>query len=174
MLHGPINWVLSSYFDIMDEAMVLKAVSLTKDVGGPLQLDSEQYWHILSSCKFKQENKELKEQIAWLTRLLASEVVDPYTIKALVLCWLIPLNKNPGIRPICVGEVICRIIRKCIGWQLVLNQVLKQPYIPWKRYFMTNRQMQSYKLMQVTHLINWIKMLHYIIYKSFVHSFPPY
>ena len=43
LLHGPINRVLSSYFDIMDEAMVLKAASLTKSAGGPLQLDSEQY-----------------------------------------------------------------------------------------------------------------------------------
>ena len=72
-----------------------------------LQLDSEQYRHILSSFKFKKENKELREQLARLARLLASEIVDPYTVKALVACRLIRLNKKPGVR---------RIIGKCIGW----------------------------------------------------------
>ena len=80
MLHGPINQVVPSYFDSIDEAMVLKAASLTKGAGGPSQLDSEQYQHILSSCKFKKE--KLREQITRLARLLASELVDPYSVEA--------------------------------------------------------------------------------------------
>ena len=80
---GPINRVVPSYFDSIDEAMVLKAASLTKGAGGPSQLDSEQYQHILSSWKFKKE-KELREQITRLARLLASELVDPYSVEALV------------------------------------------------------------------------------------------
>ena len=79
------------------------------------QLDSEQSWHILSSRKFKNENKELREQIARLGRLVASEIVDLYTVDTLVACRLIPLNKNSGVRPVGVGEVIRRIIEKCIG-----------------------------------------------------------
>ena len=59
MLHGPINRVLPSYFDSIDEANYQ-----TKGAGGPSQLDSEQYRHILSSRKFKKENKELREQLA--------------------------------------------------------------------------------------------------------------
>ena len=104
MLHGPINRVLLFYFDNIDEAMVLKAASLRKGAGGTSQLDSEQHWHILSSHKFKKANKELREQIARLARLLTSEIVDLYTVK------------NPGVWPIGVGEMIHRIIRKCIGW----------------------------------------------------------
>ena len=107
LLHGPVNRVLPSYFDSIDEAMVLKAERLTKGDGAPLQLDSEQYRYILSSCKFKKENKELREQLARLARLLASEIVDPHTVKALVACRLIRLNKKPVVR---------RIIGKCIGW----------------------------------------------------------
>ena len=86
LLHGPKNQVLPSYFDNIDEAMVLKAASLTKCAGGTSQLDSEQYRHILSSRKFKKESKELKEQLARLARLLVSEIVDPYTVEALVAC----------------------------------------------------------------------------------------
>ena len=64
MLHGPINRVLPSYFVSIDEAMVLKAASLTKGAVGPLQLDSGQYRHILFNRKFKKENKELREHLA--------------------------------------------------------------------------------------------------------------
>ena len=116
LLHDPINRVLLSYFDSINKAMVLRTASLTKGAGGPSQLDSEQYRHILSSRKFKKENKELREQLPQLVRLLASEIVDPYTVKALVTCRIIPLNKKPGVRPTGVGEVICRIVGKCIGW----------------------------------------------------------
>ena len=107
--------VLLSYFDSIDEAMkaVLKAATLTKGAGGPSQLDYEQYQHILSSHKFKKENKK---QIARSARLLASEIVDTHSVDSLVKCRLITLNKNPGIQPIGVGEVIRRIIGKCIEW----------------------------------------------------------
>ena len=97
LLHGPINRVLPSYFDSIDEAMVLKAANLIKGAGVPSQLDSEQYQHILSSRKFKNKGKELRKQIARLTRLLASEIVDPHSVEALVACRLITLNKNPGV-----------------------------------------------------------------------------
>ena len=76
LLHGPINRVLPSYFDSIDELMVLKGASLTKSAGRPSQLDSKQYQHILSSRKFKKESKELREQITRLAKLLASEIVD--------------------------------------------------------------------------------------------------
>ena len=61
LLHDPMNRVLLSYFDSINKAMVLEASSLTKGAGGPSQLDSEHYRHILSSRKFKKENKELRE-----------------------------------------------------------------------------------------------------------------
>ena len=95
-LCGPLNRVLPSYFDSIDEAMVLKEANLSKGAGGPSQLDSRQYRHILSSRKFKKENKELREQICQLARLLASEIVDPYTVEALVACRFITFNKKPG------------------------------------------------------------------------------
>ena len=36
LLHDPINRILPSYFDSIDEAMVLKAASLAKGAGGLL------------------------------------------------------------------------------------------------------------------------------------------
>ena len=118
LYEGPINRVLPSYFDTIDEAMIHKAITLTKGAGGPSHMDAEQYRHILTSKKFKKENKELREQIARLARKLATEVTDPKTLEAYVACRLIPLNKNPGVRPIGVGEILRRLVGKCVGWVL--------------------------------------------------------
>ena len=74
-----------------------------------------QHHHLLSSRKYKVENRELRTQIAILARKLATETLDPLTLEAYVSCRLIPLDKNPGVRPIGVGEVLCRIVGKCIG-----------------------------------------------------------
>ena len=118
LLHGPIDKVLPSYFDNIDESLIASATRKTKGSGGPSQLDSDQYHHILLSKKFKKEGKELREQIANLTRKIASEIVDPSSIEALTACRLIALNKNPGVRPIGIGETLRRIMGKSISWTL--------------------------------------------------------
>ena len=81
-------------------------------------MDANQYRHVPTSHKYKKENKQTREQISALTTMLASEILDPTSIEVLVACRLIPLNKNPGVRPIGVGEVLKRIIGKCLGWVL--------------------------------------------------------
>ena len=47
-----------------------------------------------------------------LAKNLATTLVDPNTIEAFVACRMIALNKNPGVRPIGVGEILRRIIGK--------------------------------------------------------------
>ena len=110
--------VLPSYFDEIDETMVFKSSSMTKGAGGPSRLDAEQYRHLLTSKKCKKENKELRVQLATLSRQLATKYLDPNTLEAFVACRLIPLDKNPGVRPISTGEVTRRIVAKCISWGL--------------------------------------------------------
>ena len=78
---------------------------MTKGAGGPSQLDAEQYRRLLTSNKYKKKNKELQGQLATLARLLATGYLDPNTLEAFVACRLIPLDKNPGVRPIGIGEV---------------------------------------------------------------------
>ena len=67
---------------------------------------------------YKKEGKDLHDQIAILARKLAKQIIDPISIKSLIACRLIPLNKNPGVRPIGIGEILRRIIGKTIGWVL--------------------------------------------------------
>ena len=118
LLFGPINQLPKSYFDEIDEIMIGKAASYTKGSGGPSHVDAEQFRHILLSKKIKKEGKELREQIAVLAKHLATNLVDPNSIDALTCCRLIPLNKNPGVRPIGIGEVMRRVIGKTINWIL--------------------------------------------------------
>ena len=118
LLTGPVNRVLSSYFNEIDEFMVFKSPSMTKVAGGPSRLDAEQYRCLLKSNKYKKENKELQVQPATLAWLLATEYLDPNTLEAFVACRLVPLDKNPGVCPIGIGEVTRRIVGICISWVL--------------------------------------------------------
>ena len=85
--------------------MVFKSASMTKGAGGPSRLDAEQYRRLLTSNKYEKENKELQVQLATLARLLTTEYLDPNTLEAFVASRLIPLDKNPGVRPIGIDEV---------------------------------------------------------------------
>ncbi len=49
-----------------------------------------------------------------VTRKLCCGYVDPVGVSALVASRLIALNKDPGVRPIGVGEVVRRVIGKAI------------------------------------------------------------
>ena len=124
LLNGPVNRVLPSYFDEIDDTMVFKSASMTKGAGGPSQLDAEQYRRLLTSNKYKKKNKELQGQLATLARLLANGYLDPNTLEAFVACRLTPLDENPGVHPIDIGEVTRRIVGKSISW--VLHEDIQQ------------------------------------------------
>ena len=51
---------------------------------------------------------------SFICKRISTSYVDPYGLFAYTVSRLIPLNKSPGIRPIGVGEVCCRIIGKVI------------------------------------------------------------
>ena len=117
-LQGPLSQLQDSYFDNINEDIIRIAAKQTRGAAGPSKMDADQFRNILVNKKFKHEGKELREQIATLTRKLATTVIDPNTIDALVVCNLIPLNKNPGVRPIGVEENLRHIMGKTIGWAL--------------------------------------------------------
>ena len=114
LLHGPLEQVPSNYFDSIDEGTIHRAAKLTKGAGGPSQLDADQFRRILCSKNFVKEGKDLREQIAILARTIATKSIDPEVLDPYVACRLIPLNKNPGVRPIGIGEILRRIIGKAI------------------------------------------------------------
>ena len=72
---------------------------------GCLQLETPLYL-------FQGASDDLCCSLALVVRRLCTSCVDPDGLVALVACHLIALNKNPGIRPIGVGEMVRWIIAK--------------------------------------------------------------
>ena len=81
-------------------------------------MNAEQYRLILTSKYFKTHGGNLRAQIAKFARIIATRYINPEYLEAYTSCRLIPLDKNPGIRPIGIGEVLRRIVGKSISWAL--------------------------------------------------------
>ena len=114
LLFGPINNVEPVIFDNIDSAAIQTAAKITKGAAGPSGMDTEMWKRILCSKKFGTVCTDLCDGIARLCRRLCTEYVDTSGLDALISCRLIPLDKNPGIRPIGIGEVLRRIMGKAV------------------------------------------------------------
>ena len=53
---------------------------------------------------FKRASNDLCNALAAVARRLCTTLVHPDGLSAFVACCLIPLNKNPGVIPIGIGE----------------------------------------------------------------------
>ena len=95
--------------------MVRDATLRTKGSGRPSGVDANGFRRILTCKSFKRSGTELCEAIASMTKCLCTEYVDPRGLEAILANWLIPLDKGEGaVRPIGVGEVLRRIMGKCV------------------------------------------------------------
>ena len=79
---------------------------------GPSGIDAVA-WHKMCSS-FKEASSNLCDAIAGVARRLCTSHISPSALSALLACRLVPLNKNPGVRPIRVDKVVRRIISKAI------------------------------------------------------------
>ena len=128
LLFGPIDEVRKCYFDELNDVLIDKAIRYTKGSAGPSNIDCDFFRGLTRNC-FKTEFGNLKLSIAAMGRKIATEIIDPDCLEAFVCNKLIPLNKNPGIRPIGVGEYLRRIIGKAIGGSSVrISSMLQVHY----------------------------------------------
>ena len=79
---------------------------------GPSWTDAAD-WRRFCSC-FKRSSDDFCSSLAAVAKNLCTQLVDLSGLSALVAGILIALDKNPGIRPIEIGEVSRRIIGKAI------------------------------------------------------------
>ena len=93
---------------------IRKAVLKTKGDSGPSGMDADGWKWILTSKQFAESCTDLCTTIANLIKKLCVEKDLVNTLETFLSCHLIPLDKNPGLRPIGVGEVLRRIVRKVI------------------------------------------------------------
>ena len=95
--------------------MIREIALRTKGSGGPPGVDANGFKRIFSCKSFKKSGVNLCEAVATMTRRLSTEYIHPRTIQPILSNRLLPLDKGEGaVRPIGVGEVIRRIVGKCV------------------------------------------------------------
>ena len=102
-------------FDEIDSEHIRLSALKTRGGAGPSGLDGDGWRRILTSNSFGNEPSELCSSIAKLTRSLCSIVQEDNSLEPLLASRLIPLNKNPGLRPIGIGETLRRVIGKTVA-----------------------------------------------------------
>ena len=124
LLFGPYNRPEDVVFQSIDSKAIYNAAIETHGSAGPSGIDAEGWQRFLCSRAFGQEAENLCTAIAKLAQKLATESVDPAYLSAFTACRLIALDKQPGIRPVGVGELLRRIVGKAIA-KLVKRDVAK-------------------------------------------------
>ena len=113
-LFGPIEDAHDILYYEINGDMVRDAALRTKGSGMPSGIDANGFRRILTCKSFKRSGTELCGAIATMTKRLCTEYVDR-GLEAILANRLIPLDKGEGaVRPIGVGEVLRRIMGKCV------------------------------------------------------------
>ena len=119
LLHGPLSQVEPVIYDDITPELIRDLAIKSKGAAGPSQMDADDWRRILGSKLFGTDGSDLCKSIARLAKILCtSKLSNPSSISGLMACRLIPLDKNPGLRPIGVGEVLRRIIGKAVTFVL--------------------------------------------------------
>ena len=117
--------VITSFPDVNVEPVIYEDITgdlihnIAKNLsgsGGPTQFDTDGWTHILCNRSFSKASTALCQSIADLTKRFCTEDINPtYTEMLMSSRLVVPLDKNPGIRPIGIGEVLRRIMAKAVG-----------------------------------------------------------
>ena len=102
--------------DVIDiditEDTVEKVASQLSGAAGPGGTDAVDLRNWL--LRFNEESKELRKEMAAWTNWLANHSPPWAAYRALMASRLIALDKQPGIRPIGIGEIYRRLFAKCV------------------------------------------------------------
>ena len=112
LLPGPPGETHPVIFDRLDHNVIRSAVLHCQGSAGPSGLDAAS-WRRLCTM-YHGSSKALCSAIARMARRIATENIHPQVLRSFIACRLIPLSKNPGVRPIGICETLRRIIGKAI------------------------------------------------------------
>jgi len=101
-------------FEMIDAEMVRSATLKTKGSARPSGLDADGWRRILTSGSYGGHSVDLCKAFADVVNKLYTQNVDYVSIEPLLASRLLPLDKNPGLRPIGVGEIVRRIAGKVV------------------------------------------------------------
>ena len=85
--------------------MVLKAAQLTKGGSGPSGMGADGWRKILTSRVYGVTGSDVKRAFANSIKKMCTNEINDNSLEALMASKLVPLDKNPGLRPIEIGEV---------------------------------------------------------------------
>ena len=120
LLQGPVKLVHNIVFEDINESIILKAAIKTKGGCGPSGFDADNWRRIFASKQFGSSSLDLRKSFAEFVKSLCITNIhlensgSENSLEAFTANRLIPLNKNPGLRPIGVGEVLRRIAGKVV------------------------------------------------------------
>ena len=99
-------------FDHLNGSMIRTAALKPQRGAGPSGIDAKG-WRRLCTA-FYGAYRDLCNSVAQFTRRFATTYVDPAGLAAFIACRLVPLDQNPGVRPIGMCETVRRNVGKAI------------------------------------------------------------
>ena len=116
LLQGPVKDIGSYAYEAIDGNLIKKTAREIEGAAGPSMLDADGWKRILTSSSFGTNADNLCHAIAAMTKKICSSPIekDDHSLESFLSCRLIPLDKNPGLRPIGIGEVLRRIIGRSV------------------------------------------------------------
>ena len=99
---------------IIDVEKIQKGAVKTQGGSGPSGMDADGWKRILTSKQFGKSSIDLCKAFAEVIKKICSIENQSASLEAFLACRLIPLDKNPGLRPIGIGEVLRRIAGKVV------------------------------------------------------------
>ena len=101
-----------SIFDQLNGQYIKKAATKLHGTHGPSDLDAYEWRRVLTH--FGQQSVEISKTIAEIAKKLATKELNLELTELNNAFRFIPLDKNPGVRPLGIGEVMRRIIGRTI------------------------------------------------------------
>ncbi len=112
VLFGPVADFQPVIFERLDASVVKQAALRSQGAAGPSGVDASGWKRMC--CSFGRESTSLCTAVAAVGRRLSCSYVDPSALEAFTACRLIPLDKDPGVRPIGIGEMLRRLVSKSV------------------------------------------------------------
>ena len=101
-------------FESIDVEKIQKAAVKTQGGSGPSGMDADEWKRILTSKQFGKSSIDLCKAFAEVIKKICCIENQSASLEAFSVCRLILLDKNPGLRPIGIGEVLRPIAGKLV------------------------------------------------------------
>eukprot|EP00117_Sycon_ciliatum_P044819 scpid59940/ scgid6144/ len=99
-------------YDKITPAMIRRLASRLSGAAGPSALDSAAWRRMMTS--YDGASDSLCGVLSRAAKCICTETLDETCLRPFLAARLIPLDKQPGVRPIAIGEVFRRVICKAI------------------------------------------------------------